>query len=729
MAPCWSRLLVAGGMLAANAAPLAGQTFGEAEHLLARGDTNAAITMYEAMVRRNLKNAEAHYLAGVLYMTRHIPGSRLSPNRRKAEEHFRYATRFESDSVKYWLALADLFRGEDNSFTRLQVPRLISRAREAAHRSGATSDIVALEYQAARMEWERYEHFGRRYLFNDFSIRNISTYLFFAEWQYVEQFFRDRARYDENSGEEYLIKTERHLRRLLTVDTGNVAATGLLVVLMGEQQRWPETLPVTRRLVRAVPDSGRAWALYGLALIRERHWQEAETAFDRALALMSEQEAEPYRDLGQIMRTADRVRFDRLPRDLRATLDTTYWNAAQPLALTELNELRAEFYGRVTYVLHRWTDPLVGYRGHETDIGAVYIRYGPPDIWAVFNRSLIAWVYELPRFRFLFSLTPGFALARFTGSSREALREGSEQSPARFDNVPVFRTLDTILVQTAQFRSLEERSTMVAVFGAIPLARMLDSAAIDDLTLTTAAILSNDAGREINRSRREAIVRAGSETPIKIDTWRLSLPPQEYLLRVEAHIPVLGRGARSAAMLGVRGFWGSDLMLSDVLAADRAAPRDSVFARWTDFYIEPSAGRFEPGDPVALLWEIYNLRPDSTGMARYTVELRITVSDIERHGVFARIMGGIADAIGLSALGDDEVSLSYDRVVQTDGSDVQVEYLTIDLRDAAAGTYTITITVTDAVSGRTVARERTVVLSSEPLVRDLELPRGPTTSR
>ena len=84
----------------------------------------------------------------------------------------------------------------------------------------------------------------------------------------------------------------------------------------------------------------------------------------------------------------------------------------QPLALTDRNEIQAEFYARLTYADHRWSDPWLGFRGHETDIGSVYVAYGPPDLWMVFDRQAIVWVYRPSRFRFQFALTPGYTRAR-----------------------------------------------------------------------------------------------------------------------------------------------------------------------------------------------------------------------------------------------------------------------------------------------------------------------------
>lgn len=697
------------------AAPLAAQTFAQADSLLAVRDTSGAIAVYEAMVKRNLRNAEAHYRAGVLYLTRHVPGTELSPNRRKAEEHFRYATRFAGDSAKYWLGLADVFRSEDVVTTRVQVRGLVGRAREAADRAGAGPDIAHAAYRQARVAWERFEQYARRYVHSEAGGAVVLP-ANEAEWKDVDQYFRERVRPAATDADQYAGEAEEHLWTVLGHAPAHVDAAGLLAVVLGESGRWEEAVSVTRRLLRAARDSGRAWALHGLALARTERWTESQAAFDTAFARMTDAERAPYENLGQIMRAADRIRFAQMGNPERERLDSLYWRVAQPLALTAQNEVRVEFYARLAYADHRWSDPWRGYRGHETDMGAVYVRYGPPDIWAVFDRSSVVWIYAYPRFYFTFSLMPGFARAHYAGDTREAVRVASEASPARFDNLPLFRTLDTVLVQVARFRA-DGDSTAVAVFGAIPLRRMAGEAAVRDLPLTSGALVSDDAGRELTRDRRDETVAEIGARELQHRSWRLTLARGAYLLRVEAHLPTLDRGARAAQLLEVSRFPRTGLALSDLLVAARVSPRDSAATRWTEYFVEPSAGRFAPGEPVGLLWEIYNLTPDSGGVTRYDVEVRFTIEAIDRAGLFASVIGGIGDALGLTAVGDDRISLRYQHDVAATPEGARAEHLMVELKDAPAGRYGVEVVVRDRRTGAEAAAARTITVGSEPIHR------------
>lgn len=696
---------------------LTAQTLADVRRLSREGDTAAAIEAVDALLKRDQRNAEAQWVAGLLHLSQVVPGAKVSRQRREAEEHLKYATRFGGDSAKYWLALADLYRADDLMMIRVQVAGLIGNAVEALVASPTDSLTAEVGYRVARLEWERYEHFGRRYA--PFEVgRALGIPGTFAEWKYWEEFFERGVREVPVSNQE-LTNAESALWQVLNARPDDVRSTGLLVVLLGETHRWEEAVPIARRLVRAAPDSGRAWAILGLAFARTSRWTDASAAFDSAFARMAPQDLAPYRDLGRIMRRADQLQWDTTSQEARVRVDSVYWRVAQPLVLTGQNEVQAEFYARITYVDHRWSDWWVGFRGYETDIGTVFVAYGPPDLWMVFDRSEIVWVYHRSRFRFQFALTPGYTRARFAADAREGLRVAREESPARFDNIPLYRDLDTILVQASQFRDRGD-TTAVVVFGAIPLARLTASIRIAGLELTSGAVVTDSAGRELQRDRRGETVRDAAPDGVVHRSWRLRLPAGPYLLRTEAYLPTVDRGARGMGSLVVRDYPTGPPVLSDVLAAGRIQPRDSLARRWSDFFIQPNGGRFLPGDSVGLLWEAYNLSADSNGVAHFDVHLRITVDAIERRSFMAQIVGGFGDAMGLSAVGDDQVALDYTRRAAVGPDGTVVEFVTVELRDAPEGRYTVEVTVRDRLTGAIARRERMVLVSRDPPARTTE---------
>jgi len=735
-------LVLSSLLIAASAA--SGQTLEDAERLVARGDTVGAIAAYEAMIARQERNAEAHYRLGLLYLARVDRDNAVSADRRKAEEHLRYATRFAPDSARYWLALADYFRSQNLITLLVQVPRAVGRAREAAERSGNPVEIAGAAYRAARLAVDHWQQYGRRYTSASPGTPTVVP-LAEAEWKYWDEYVTQSVRPAASGmGMRYLAAAEEALQHGLAAQPLDCRLLGLLVVVFGETDRWQEAAALARKVTRLAPDSGRAWALSGLALARINRWHDAQVAFRTALERMTPAERAPYLDIGRIMRKADSIRWEQMPAAARGPYDSVYWEAAKPLAFTETNELQVEFYARLTYVDHRWTDPWRGYRGYATDMGAVYVHYGPPDVWIVqtpdaravlpgadptggqdtlvVERVLdasqtVIWLYRLPQFRFVFEQTSGFAHPYFVSNSGEAFRVDQTLSPARFDNVPVIRALDTIAVQASQFRGPGD-SAAIVVFGAVPLRRMTESLPLATLPLVSGALLQDQQGVELLRDRRAETVRVDAATPtVQHRSWRLAMGPGAYVLRVEAYLPAHVRAARSVQPLAVRSFHGSELMLSDLLVAGSVAPRDSTAARWSDYLIEPNGGWFTPGHTVGLLWEAYNLAPDSTGKVSYAVDLRFTIASITRRSTIAQIIGGLGDAMGLSAKGDDRIALRYTRTADATPDGVNVEHLTVELKDAPEGSYTVEVEVTDLRTGRSVASQKVILIDRAPPTR------------
>jgi GWxTD domain-containing protein len=571
-----------------------------------------------------------------------------------------------------------------------------------------------------------------------------------AEWKYWDEFTTRMVRPTASDmGAQYLDAAETKLRHGLDARPYDGRLLGLLTVVLGERDRWSDAAALLRQVTRLAPDSGRAWALYGLALTRSHRYPEAEDAFRTGLAAMAAAERAPYLDIGVIMRRAEQIRWAQMPDSVRAAFDSVFWRAAQPLLLTETNELKAEYYARLTYADHRWTDPWRGYRGASTDMGAVYVRYGPPDFWATLGggsdfiedstditsqqglgpsgpgarreqaAQTVVWVYNASRLRFTFAQNSGFAQAYFpmSGASAEAFRSSRNVGPARFDNVPISQAMDTIAVQAAQFRGPED-STAIAVFGALPVRRMTDSLPLVTVPLVSGAFLQSRRGTELLRDRRTETLRLDAETPaVQHRSWRLTMGPGEYTLRVEALIPAHDRAARGVAPFAVRSYWGSWLMLSDILVAGRVAPRDSTASRWSDYLIEPNGGWFTPGQQVGLLWEIYNLVPDDAGQVAYSVDLRFTVEALTRRSTFAQVVGGIADAVGLTAEGDDRIALHYTHTTDATPNYVNVEYLMVDLKDSPEGTYTIEVEVRDLRTGGRAVERRVIHVDRAPPTR------------
>jgi hypothetical protein len=72
----------------------------------------------------------------------------------------------------------------------------------------------------------------------------------------------------------------------------------------------------------------------------------------------------------------------------------------------------------------------------------------------------------------------------------------------------------------------------------------------------------------------------------------------------------------------------------------------------------------------------------------------------------ARIVGGVFDAVGTTAKGDDQVSVRYDAATALAGRDRVPGWVAVNLADAPRGTYTVELVITDRDTGQAATRRR-----------------------
>ncbi|HEY2825719.1 MAG TPA: tetratricopeptide repeat protein, partial [Gemmatimonadales bacterium] len=315
---------------------------GRGDSLLSQGDTTGAIAAFEAAVMSNPRDAEAHYRAGVLYLARAVADSnRATQARNQAESHFSAALKAQPDSAKYWLAAAEILRSRSDVFSRARIPHYVDSALALARKKGGTI-LADAEYRSGVIWWERYEQVSHRHVF----IEDATTFdaaQGMGDWNYLETFLSRFVKADSSDpGASMREQAENHLHAALSANPRDVTAAGLLDVLLTEQRRWEEAVAMARRLVRAAPDSGRAWAILGAALTRSNEWGHAQAVFDTAFIKMTSRESAPYFSLGPILKLSDDARWKGMTPGQRSQLYASYWAVAQPLFLNTLNEPRTE---------------------------------------------------------------------------------------------------------------------------------------------------------------------------------------------------------------------------------------------------------------------------------------------------------------------------------------------------------------------------------------------------
>jgi hypothetical protein len=260
----------------------------------------------------------------------------------------------------------------------------------------------------------------------------------------------------------------------------------------------------------------------------------------------------------------------------------------------------------------------------------------------------------------------------------------------------------------------DSAKTELVFFAGLPLTRMASGVDLVEGPIEHGLFITDPLERPVTTQRRAESVRFLEAAQLEQRTFTTSLSPGEYRFQVEARQPTTRRAARGVGPLTVEAFDRPTLMLSDVILADRVAPRVETPAGRREFLLDPNpAMQFAPGGEVHLYWEMYNLQVDSAGQVHYQAEIIFRVQSLERRGLVARIVGGVFDAVGTTAKGDDQVSVRYDVATALAGRDRLPGWVAVNLADAPRGTYTLELVITDKLTGQSAIRRRVFTVTDQ----------------
>jgi GWxTD domain-containing protein len=686
------------------------------------GDTVFALKVLETAEKIAPDFAPAYYQRGVLISRATRLGMSDILRRREASKQINRALDLDQNNPFYLMELGRIRL--KTPFLRLDAERLFKRALRAAEERHDPAVLSEIDWELGQIHERRYLTMANRRMITS-SAATFDPDAAVNDWHYTKDFLAQQTQKISDAGEIDYRQAENFYRAALTADTSNARAATSLLVLLFDVGRFEEVAHVARDLVRALPREPRLRFAQGLALHRLDRDADASAVFDTAFALVPPDDRHAMMSLEHLLRRDDARSYAALSDGGREAMDSLYWDVADPLRLTPVNEAKVEFLARVAYADLRWSSEEFRTRGWQTDRGIVYIRYGPPPEVATFSpetaeiessdamgRVTTVWFYPETKLRFVFVGPPAMNYALFAGDFRAYADNARFLTPASFDNLSTKAQLDTIPVQIARFRGEDAAVSDVAIYADIPTTRILKTVDVTQSMFETAFFLTDGRRRTLVNAQDSALVRIDQKDEVTTRSWRRELAPGDYLYRVEARQPASGRGARGLASFSVATFPKGEFTVSDLLVARRLSPRTpGVTPRQrADFFITPNASlTVSTRDTVFLYWENYGATADSAGNAHLRVELALRLTDVDRGTQWtAKVLGGLVDAVGLSAKGDERVSLRFDRKIALDPSDRIPNYLALDLGDAPGGTYALELTVTDLVSGRLTTRSRTI---------------------
>ena len=679
---------------------------------LSAGDTAAALQLLEAATDRAPRSVEALYQRGRL-LTRTL-GLRLTdtPSHVLAWRLLNRGSDLAPTDARFALELARLRLR--TPLLRADAERLFRRAATMARASGDQAIVAETLWELGRVFERRFRTSYHRYMytgsifFDQFAAR--------TRLHYIRDFLQQQARPIDNAGASERAQAEQLYRDALAADPRHAPSAIGLTALLIEEQRFDEALARIQPLLREGARDPTLWFAAGLAALRLGHSAEAQSHFDRAITRLSASDRAEVLDVGRLLTTGDSVRLAGVSESVRQATLTSYWEAIDPLLSTAENEAKLEYLGRIATTMLRYDEPDRNLRGWRTDRGQVIVRYGVPPVEALLpstdnlaardaaGRLITVFYYPRSELGFVFVGALSMPGAVFAGDFRDIAEAVRDDSPFRLDNIALAASIDSMSTQIARFRATESGLFTVVLATAAPVSRMYRDAELDRGVIAL-TLRRGDVERMRLVDSQQVVVPLPQVSPLEYRR-SLTLPSGEHRLRIEAVDPAVRQAnGRAHIVVDLPPSRGAGVALSDLLLARRRGAPTPTMRVFADANIDALAGtRVSPRDTFALYMEAYALRPDSAGDVQIDVEVAVTLLDIQRKGdAVARWFGNVADLVGLTPEGDQQLGMRYSRVERLDGRDRVPLLVTLSLGEAPIGRYRLDVMIRDQTA-RTSAR-------------------------
>lgn len=498
-----------------------------------------------------------------------------------------------------------------------------------------------------------------------------------------------------------------YFREAQRLDSTNVAILRHVLRAYAEKSDWAAMLGTAQTMLRANPEATEAWLAQGLALHRQEKYDSAGAAFDNAIRRMKPEDRAPYLSMsrlvapkayGRRMRFPDAEELAAMPGAEQQYWNNLFWDLADPRPSTRVNEAKLEYFARLAYVDLRWTND-AGERGIDSDRGAVYVRYGPPEL--IYNLGNHIWTYR-DNSVFFFGRVAGYDARKIAQREREVMEDSMFiEKPVSWANMPLVRNSWPMLMRVARFRSLND-SVDAIVAAAVPVRSLLGNAELGgNLPIDVHLDVRDPESRIVGAEKRRVEVNR-EKLPTAINgTWVRRLGRGTNVVRLDAQQPDVGRGAfanEDFVVDSLEGFGMSDILFGSL-------PKDMGGASptsWRDSKIAPTVALTSYSQPLGMVWETYDLT-SRNGKVDYevTLELERTFKK-SLAGFTARITRNLVNVITQSGSATGKVSLTFKESRPQNA--VIANALSVDLNGSVSGPYRLRISVKDLHTGQVTSR-------------------------
>ncbi len=467
-----------------------------------------------------------------------------------------------------------------------------------------------------------------------------------------------------------------------------------------------------RRGLKLYPRCKRFHLLMAVIYMDSNEFEKASEEFSIALSMMDDREKVDYLDTSPLLSNDMRERYFSWTDDEKLEWNRVFWLRNDPTPATEINERLLEHYERVFLARELLTIDRLEMNGPETARGKALVCYGLPDrllyiAGAETDGPMVAWVYDKydrpfklyfmdeflngnyqipidPKFGYYSSVT-----RNVTNNIRQAYRY-----PIPYGPLPVF-------VQDAQTKGPGEK-TRIEFALAFPDSAIDDSNCKYRMAMT---VFDSNWDRIFSENYN---IAPGSLSSIRkpggsYRTFHFNIDMIPRPLESSYAIEIVGGKPERRAV------WKSSFTIDDL--GGRLLKLSSViFNQQEDdglcmYGLDPLPA-YPPGSHLCLSYYIYNLKPDSTNIARYRITYTIVdaVKFEDRPDSFRKTLSWISASVRGRKPGDSPYITSS--LVQSTNSRSASDRLQIDLGSLQPKKYMLVLDVDDLLSGEKASSER-----------------------
>ncbi len=302
------------------------------------------------------------------------------------------------------------------------------------------------------------------------------------------------------------------------------------------------------------------------------------------------------------------------------------------------------------------------------------------------------------------------------------LMQTVSELPEYFDVPPGVKLLE-FYYDVVSFRGENERSSLEVYFGIPPEQISLEN--VDDrvvrMTVERTIVLGDAKGDSIYRKKDELVfegeVAKNQDRGLFVELASLDVPPGHYILGVKLADRVSGRWGMYRQEVEIPAFEDS-LAVSEIEMAwnisdtsdTSETPKTSKFTKGELVVIPSPTRSFDLHRDANLYYEVYNLKLDEFGQAKYRVTYTIHPNVAESSKAVASVViGGLRQLF--AGAKKPEFTISYERIVNATEEPV---FFALETESLKSGLKMVEVAIDDLNSGQRVSRQAVFNLEVSP---------------